>query len=228
MNIAVILAAGSSIRTNSETPKQFSLVNNIPLFMYSVDAFLSVEEINEIYLVCSKEYLDFAAKYFKNPCKTRLKSIILGGSTRQESVKNAIDFLYENHGENDVILIHDSARPFVSKGIILENLSAIRKCDAITTADNVYDTVIESENNLEISEYKNREKLYVIQTPQTFKLKTIYEAHKYALENNIEATDDTKLVKQQGKEIQVVKGSRNNFKVTTKEDLELAKILLKK
>lgn len=228
MNIAIILAAGSSTRTNTITPKQFELVNGLPVFMYSVKSFLKVDEIDELYVVCLKDHQLLIQTYLSSIDDNRIKEIILGGSSRQESVKNAIEYIYQTHDKTDVVLIHDSARPLVSGDIILRNIKAAKTSKSVTTAIKINDTIIESQNQNDVDEYKNRDLLFSIQTPQTFELETIYLAHQNAIENNIEATDDTKLVKLLGTEIKLVEGSKHNFKITTKEDLILFKNLLEK
>lgn len=226
MNIAVILAAGNSTRLGGETPKQFKIINEKPVFMYSVNAFLNVKEIDEIYIVCAKEYFDEIQKYAGFAGDFRIKTPIIGGKTRQESVKNALDVIYQNHDKNDVILIHDSARALLTEDIIIRNIEASKKYHAITTAIPLHDTVATSLDQKSLDAFQNRDILFSIQTPQTFRLATIYAAHEAAKLTNLTATDDARLVQDNGGEIHIVLGNKNNFKITTIEDLKLFEALL--
>lgn len=219
MNIALILAAGSSLRTNTDIPKQFVLINNKPILLYSFLTFNEVEEIEHIYVVTSEEYMTYVDELLKDYPK--YNGVILGGETRQESVSNALDILEAKYDENTTILIHDSARANVSKSIILRNIEASKKYPAITTAIDVSDTISLSKDKETIESYLNRDELKIIQTPQTFNLKLLFEAHQKAKLDNITATDDTKIIQHFNEKIHYVEGSSLNFKITKKEDLEI-------
>ena len=130
--------------------------------------------------------------------------------------------------DNDIILIHDAARPLISQTIISDNIIACKKYHAVDTVIPSSDTIIRSIDQETIYEIQKRSEQYQGQTPQSFTFKVINDAHNYAKEtNNTETTDDCRLVLNMGHDIHIVKGSKLNFKITTFDDLMMLKALLK-
>ncbi|MCQ2800505.1 MAG: 2-C-methyl-D-erythritol 4-phosphate cytidylyltransferase [Bacilli bacterium] len=227
MNIALVLAAGSGTRMNANQPKQFIVVNGKPLFIYSVEKFQNNQNVDAIVIATNKENITKVEELVKG--YNKVKSVIAGGKTRQQSVYNGIQEIAKLiTSEKDLILIHDSARPLVSDAIIDENIALGKRYGAVDTVVQASDTIINSKNKETINETLNRSELYQAQTPQTFEYGIIRKAHKRALLDNIpNVTDDCKLVMNFGVEVHFAKGDKFNFKVTTPEDLELFKALLK-
>lgn len=227
MNIALVLAAGSGTRMNNAQPKQFMLVNNKPLFLYSVETFQSNKNIDAIVIATNEEYIELVKDYTKD--LNKVISVIKGGETRQQSVYNGLKEIEKNiRNQKDLVLIHDSARPLVSQRIIDENISLGRQFGAVDTVVAVSDTIINSKDNETINEILNRSELYQTQTPQTFEFGIIKNAHERALFDNVpNVTDDCKLVMHFGINVHFAKGDKLNFKVTTPEDLEMFKALVK-
>lgn len=223
MNIAILLLAGSSVRMkNSPIPKQLCLVNNKPLFIYSALTLQNTSDIDEIILVTSEKCLKKVKEAVSKYQLTKVKDVILGGQSRQESVALALDYLKEkNIKDNDIVLIHDAARPLVNEKIIKDNILLCQRYDAVTTAINVEDTVIDNDGN-----YLDRSKILRLQTPQTFKFVLIYEAHQLAKENQLTVNDDSQLMDLVGHEVCYALGDKSNFKVTTDADLELLKKII--
>ena len=227
MNIALVLAAGSGTRMNNAQPKQFMLVNNKPLFLFSVEAFQNNKDIDAIVIATNEEYVDLVKDYTKE--LTKVISVIKGGETRQQSVYNGLKEIEKNiRNPKDLVLIHDSARPLVSQRIIDENISLGKQFGAVDTVVAASDTIINSKDNETINEILNRSELYQTQTPQTFEFGLIKNAHERALLDNVpNVTDDCKLVMHFGIQVHFAKGDKLNFKVTTPEDLEMFKALVK-
>ena len=135
MNIALILAAGSGTRMgNTSKPKQFLNIYNKPLIVHTIEAFEMHDEIDMIVIVTNDTYIDQVKIWCKQYDLGKVKSVVAGGSSRQESVYNGIKHL-EQSGTNpdDIILIHDAARPLISQSIISENIVACKKYGAIDT-----------------------------------------------------------------------------------------------
>ena len=175
MNIAIVLAAGKSERLNDiNVPKQLYLLNNVPLFMYSVLTFNNLEDIDQVYVVTNEECYEKINQYLDLYRLEKVKGIFLGGKTRQESVYNALKKL-EAAGINDddIVLIHDAARPLMDKFIVLDNIAGVKMYDAVTTAIKVKDTVIKGDEVLD--DFVDREGLYQVQTPQSFRFRIIKE-----------------------------------------------------
>ena len=228
MNIAIILAAGSGERMKSDVSKQFILVNDLPLFMYSIKAFNQNRSIDSIFIVTKEEDLDAVKAECKKHKILKFRNVIPGGTTRQESVYNALKYLKGKTNGDDNILIHDSARPLVSQDIINSNLNALKECDAVETAVKATDTIIKSDDGQSINQVENRETIFQVQTPQSFKYSIILKAHQKAKEDGFIGTDDAGLVLRMNHPVHIVLGNKNNFKVTNPEDLDLLIAIIKK
>ena len=227
MNIALIVAAGSGSRmASADQPKQFILVKDKPLMIYSLEAFQNHEEIDAIFIVTSGPYINQVKDWCIQYQLTKVRAIIPGGFTRQESVYNGLCKIkeYAKDFDNDIVLIHDAARPLVSKQIISVNISKCKQYDATCTAVQVKDTIARSSNGQNVEEVVTREELYQCQTPQAFKLSLIIRAHDYSQGN---ATDDAQLVLALHKDVYFVEGDPLNYKITTDTDLLMLKSLLK-
>ena len=229
MNIALIVAAGSGTRMkNQKEPKQFICIEDKPLLLYSLQTFNSNDNINAIVLVTNQDYLERVNFLCQDYHINKLIKVVAGGSTRQESVFLGLSAIKEIAQDDDIVLIHDAARPLVDAQIINENISMCQKHQAVTTAMQNIDTVISSIDGETIDKPLNRHEIMFVQTPQTFKFALISEAHEKAKAGQIpNVTDDTKLVISMGKDVHLVEGSKQNFKITTFDDLMMLKALLK-
>lgn len=230
MNIALILAAGSGTRMgNTNKPKQFLSIYNKPLIVHTIEAFEMHDDIDMILIVTNDTYIDDVKIWCKQYDLTKVQYIVAGGSSRQESVYNGLKKL-EKIGtkDDDIILIHDAARPLISQTIITDNIESCKKYHAVDTVIPSSDTIIRSVDKETICEIQKRSEQYQGQTPQSFTFKVINDAHEYAKKiNNTETTDDCRLVLNMGKEVHLVNGSKLNFKITTFDDLMMLKALLK-
>ena len=230
MNIALILAAGSGPRMgNTNKPKQFLSIYNKPLIVHTIEAFEMHDDIDMILIVTNDTYIDDVKIWCKQYDLTKVQYIVAGGSSRQESVYNGLKKL-EKIGtkDDDIILIHDAARPLISQTIITDNIESCKKYHAVDTVIPSSDTIIRSVDKETICEIQKRSEQYQGQTPQSFTFKVINDAHEYAKKiNNTETTDDCRLVLNMGKDVHLVNGSKLNFKITTFDDLMMLKALLK-
>ena len=227
MNIALIVAAGTGSRMGKDVPKQFLLVNNKPVLVYTLEAFNQNEDITTIYVVTSLDYINYVKDLCEKYKLNKVIGVIEGGKTRQESVYNGLKGIKAH--EKDIILIHDAARPLVSQDIIKNNIEACLKYDAVETVIKPSDTIINSLDGRKINNIPSRNELYQTQTPQTFKYGLILKAHEKALKEQLpNVTDDAKLVVSLGKDVHLVEGNKQNFKITTSDDLMIFEALTKK
>ena len=225
MNIAIILAGGTGSRMSLNQPKQFAMVKGRPIMAHTLIVFNNCSQVDEIYFVSHESYIQESQRIIDEYNLPKVKQIIKGGNTRQESVYNALQAIKAK--DDDIVLIHDCARPLVDEEIIINNIKACEKYDAVETAIKVVDTIIEC-NGEEMIQPLDREKLYQVQTPQTFRYSIIKQAQQYAKDNNIHnASDDAQLVKRIGKNVHIVEGKKSNLKVTTDEDLLILNALIK-
>jgi 2-C-methyl-D-erythritol 4-phosphate cytidylyltransferase len=231
MNIALIVAAGSGSRMgNADKPKQFLPIYGKPLMIHTIEAFEVHDEIDAIVVVTNEAYIDQVKVWCKQYDLGKIKAVVAGGDSRQISVHNGLQAVkaISKDPKNDIVLIHDAARPLISQRIITDNIRVCEKYDAVDTVIKASDTIVRSVNEESISDIPARSELYQGQTPQTFKLSLILDAHEYVKTHAVNnVTDDCKLVLSLGKEVRLVEGSKQNFKITTFDDLMMLKALLK-
>jgi 2-C-methyl-D-erythritol 4-phosphate cytidylyltransferase len=222
---AIIVAAGSGKRMNQELPKQFVKIGDKPLLAHTVDRFELCPEVEEVVLVVPEDYLAFCQQeivdryHFK-----KVRRIVAGGEQRQDSVWNGLKVLGNNTG---LVVVHDGVRPFVPPPKITEGIKLCTDCRAVITAVPVKDTVKEV-RQLEVSGTVDRQKLYLVQTPQFFQYEVLMKAYRRAQKEGKYYTDDSALVEALGEPVKVLEGSYDNIKVTTAEDLAFAEFMLSK
>lgn len=221
---ALILLAGDSTRFHSETPKQFYLVNDKPLIYYTIKSFQDAKIIDGILLVSKEEYINKVKDIIVKYNFTKVKGICVGGNSRQESVYNGLNMLSEVLSPNDIVLIHDGARPLVKEELIDSLIKALDTYQGATAAISSKDTIAMVDNvHMEMVGVLDRNQVYRIQTPQAFRFGIIKQAHEMYKGKNV--TDDSQLL--QGVfPIKIVPGDDSLVKITTIEDIKYLKVLL--
>jgi 2-C-methyl-D-erythritol 4-phosphate cytidylyltransferase / 2-C-methyl-D-erythritol 2,4-cyclodiphosphate synthase len=213
----IILAAGDSKRFKSPTPKPYHLVNNKTLLEYSLDAFKNIKKIKKTIIVYnSKHKRLFDNINIKNSLKTA------GGKTRQESTFKALKILKKMNCKK--VLIHDAARPNISKSIINEVIKNLKNNHAVVPVIKVKDATKRIEKNLIFKNIK-RQSLGFSQTPQGFTFSKIFEKHKENINDSFD--DDSALFIKYNEKVLAVNGNSQNLKITNKEDLKLFRIIKK-
>ncbi len=231
MVYGVILAGGVGSRMGGEKPKQYLTVKNKPIIIYTAEKFLACTELEKIIILCPEKWVEYTKNLVKKyiaAAENRI-AVIEGGETRNETIMNAVSFIEAagNLDDETVIVTHDSVRPFVTHRIIKENIEACRKFGACDTVIPATDTIVESENGLNISNIPNRSIMYQGQTPQSFKALRLREIYHSLTENekNI-LTDAAKIYVLKGETVALVAGETYNIKITYPYDLRIAKSLL--
>ncbi|MCZ4222870.1 2-C-methyl-D-erythritol 4-phosphate cytidylyltransferase [Pedobacter rhodius] len=216
---AVIVAGGSGNRMQTETPKQFLLLKNLPVLMHTIKAFAQSDTQPKIIVVLHENQHKYWARLCEEFNFNIPHTLIAGGTERFYSVKNAV----ESIKEESFVAIHDAVRPLVST-VLIDNCfrSAEMQGNAIAAVQSS-DSVRMLKNG-KTSALK-RDEIYLVQTPQTFSLEILKKAYKQDFTTHF--TDDASVVEADGYEINIVEGERNNIKITYPIDLELAELLLK-
>lgn len=215
----VICAGGIGERMGAGKPKQFiEMADGTSIIRKSADAFRreAVREIADVIVVTAPEGFEEETERLINEGADILKAeVITGGKERQDSVRNALEYLRKTGFEDgDIVLIHDGARPFVTEKIILDVADAAYRKGAAIAAVPVKDTIRDIESGT-----LDRSRLYSVQTPQGFQFGLIYIAVKKACEERFYGTDDGSLAEREGTMPEIVEGSYSNIKITTPEDL---------
>ena len=220
--IGVILAGGSGIRFGSQKPKQFMRVAGRKILEHTIEAFQNSNYIDEVAIVTHKGHVEEVEEIVILNGFSKVKKILLGGNTRNESSLSAINAYWDPKGSNEINLVfHDAVRPFVSNRILSDIKIALMEYDAVDVAIPATDTIIEVEDNKIVS-IPDRSRLMNGQTPQAFKISTIKKAYDIGLKDpNFKATDDCGVIKKYLPDtpIMVVLGDPINIKITHELDL---------
>lgn len=220
-NVAIILAAGKSRRFDEEVPKQFAKLAGKPVIEHTLDIFDNHPLIDEIYVIVNKEYFAFTKTLIQRGLFKKVKKMLLGGETRQESSSVGI-FACENDVKK--VIIHDSARPFVDSNMITSVIQSLDEFIAVDVGIPPVDTIIEVSDDSKITNIPKRESLLRGQTPQGFQFPFIKKAHQKALKDGINNfTDDCSLIlNYKLGEVYVLPGSEYNIKITYPLDMHIA------
>ncbi len=217
---ALIVAAGNGTRMNSRVKKQFLLIKDIPVIVHTVLAFEKSEIIDDIVIVTAKEDIAKTNGLVKQYGLNKVSDIVAGGDTRTDSVRNGLMYV-----KSDFVAIHDGVRPCIKEERIKQVVEEAKKYGGAALGAPVTDTLKAVENE-KIKNTVDRNGLWQIQTPQCFNTEILKKAY---TENDEEIyTDDCQLFEISGMAVKVVSGDKNNIKITTGEDLELAEFLLEK
>ena len=228
---AVVLAAGSGRRMQSHVAKQYLLLHGKPVLWYALQVFEESKIIDEVILVVGKGEIPYCQQEIVERYGFRkVVHVIEGGAERYLSVWEALKGI----DEQGILFIHDGARPFVSEKILEDTYEAVLEHGACVTGIPVKDTIKISDENGFAVQTPNRKTVWQVQTPQVFDAKLIVEAYRELIENleeikaaGIEITDDAMVVEtMKAKAVKLVKGSYENIKITTPEDMNIAQSLL--
>ena len=225
MNVsAILVAAGAGTRFGTKTPKQFLDLGGRPVLLWSLAAFDRSPFVKEIIVVVPSSEEKTATNIIKSHlCRASLK-VVLGGATRQDSVKSGLDAV---DPDLEWVAVHDAARPLVTDMQIESVCLMAHGIGAAILAFPVQDTVKEVDENGVIIRTQDRSRLYLAQTPQVCRKQDLQSAYGLAGEKvTIKATDEAGLLETLGIAIGVVKGSPSNLKITTQEDLKIAEALI--
>ena len=223
MNGVIIVAAGSGSRMNMGINKQFIKLKDKEIIVYTLEKFYKHKNIDEIVVVVKEE----EAEFFKNEIIDKYNfeniKIAYGGKERQNSVYNGLKMLDD---KCDIVLVHDGARPFISKSLIDNCIEEAKNHNAVVVGVPVKDTIKVINEDNDIVDTPERSKLWAVQTPQTFNYDILVKSYEDAFKNEFYGTDDAMLVERIGYKVKMIEGSYNNIKITTQEDLNIGKQIL--
>ncbi len=230
MNIAIIIAGGSGQRVGQDIPKQFINVYDKPILIYTLEGFQKHPQIDEIGLVCLDGWHDVARAYAKQFNIDKLKWIISGGETAQESIREGVYYLEGKCREEDTVIIHDGIRPLVDDSVLSDVIMKCEKYGNAVTALPYNEQIFVADDQVSTVRYIPRESLRRVATPQAYKYGRLNEAYHEAYEKKTgiygSAYTNTMMV-ELGERLYFANGSDKNIKITTKDDLELFKAYLK-
>ena len=222
---AIVPAAGEGTRFGGAVKKQFLTLNGLPVLSHTLRA-LSASHALAAAIVVVPPGDESIARDALNLAGVDIETeVVPGGLERQDSVYNG---LLRAKPDTDLVLIHDGVRPFVSREVVLVTIEAAREFGAAVAAVPVTDTIKRVDTEGLVVETPAREHLWAVQTPQVFRYALLMRAHQAVRQLGIVATDDAALVERIGVRVKVVRGSYENIKITSEEDLPLADLILRR
>ena len=227
-NVALLIAGGSGNRMHQDIPKQFLTVNERPVIIYTLEAFETHPQIDAIAVVCIEGWEQVLGAYAKQFKISKLRYVVKGGKNGQDSIRNGVMELEKHFARDDLVLIHDAIRPMVSAEIISDNIRVAREFGNATTVIPCAEAMLETEDgSVSIGSYP-RDRLKRTQTPQSFRIGDICDLHRRALEAGITNSVASCTLKiEMGEQVFFSMGSEKNIKLTTVEDIDIFKALLK-
>lgn len=217
---AIVVAAGKGLRLKSKTSKPLIKIGSQPIIIYSLNTLSKHPSIKNIIVVANRRNLLDIRSKIKEYRIGKIKDVVLGGEARKDSVAKGLEAM---DNRTDLVLIHDGVRPFIDKGMVSSAIKAAKRYKAAIVGVPVKATIKEINSSLIVKKTLNRNNVWEIQTPQVFKKDLILKA--YRRFGNAHVTDDCQLVEKLGVKVSVVLGNYNNIKITTPEDLVIARAL---
>lgn len=228
MNIALIIAGGSGQRMHQDIPKQFINVYDKPVIIYTLEAFQNHPEIDAIAVVCIEGWEGFLRAYANQFGITKLMYVVPGGENGQGSIRNGVYELEKHYGPEDIVLIHDAIRPMVSPEIITDCIHKARKYGSAIATIPCAEAMMQTENGVVSTGSYPRNNLKRTQTPQGFPIGKICDLHRRALAAGVtNSVASCTLMIEMGEQVHFSAGSEKNVKLTTVEDIDIFKALLK-
>lgn len=219
----VIAAAGKGSRMGLDMNKQYHEIQGKAVLARTIQKFETSGLIHEIIIVAHEAEIEFCKKYIVEKYGfTKVKMIVVGGATRQQSVYNGLRKVSPECG---VVLIHDGARPFVDLLSIADAINAAKDYGVAVVGVPAKDTIKQADRDDFVEKTVDRNSLWYIQTPQAFQYELIMKAHRKAAEDGFDGTDDAVLAERMGLKVKLIMGSYYNIKITTREDLIIAEAI---
>lgn len=223
---AIIVAAGTGKRMKTKVIKQFMEIQGRPVVVHAIEKFQKSEKIQEIIIVTGINSIEYCQKEIVEKYGlSKVKKIVAGGAERQNSVYNG---LLQVNPNTDIVLVHDGVRPFVKIKDIEKTIKEAEKKRACVLGVKVRDTIKMCNYENQIINTPERDRLWAIQTPQTFEYSLLKKAFERANEDHFLGTDDSMLVERLGVQVSVIEGSHDNIKITTIEDMIVAEAIANK
>lgn len=226
MNLALIIAGGSGHRMGQDIPKQFLTVNEKPIIIYTLENFQNNDKIDEILVVCIEGWENVLKAYAKQFNITKLKYVIDGGATAQESIRNGVNKLYSEYKGDHCVVIHDGIRPLVDETVLNDVIDTCLTFGNGVSSLPYNEQIFIKKDDKTTDQYIPRETLMRVSTPQAYKLEKLYTSYKKAFDNNIGVTGSSyvnTMMVELGETLHFAKGSDKNIKLTSKEDLYIFK-----
>jgi 2-C-methyl-D-erythritol 4-phosphate cytidylyltransferase / 2-C-methyl-D-erythritol 2,4-cyclodiphosphate synthase len=225
MNYAIILAAGQGQRMNQKEDKLLMMAGGHPVVYHSLMIFNEHPDIDEVFVVTNKINKDKIEKVSKDAGFKKVKKVLLGGLTRQQSLQKALELIEKKADKEDIVVVHNAANPLVTIYEISDTIEIAQDFGACIVCHGMTSTIKEVDGD-KIVKTHDREKLFAAETPQAAKYSLLKKAADKAEKEGFEATDEASLIENLGKQVAFIEASEDNFKVTTQGDYKRLRLLM--
>jgi len=228
MNVALIFAGGSGTRMNTKSkPKQFLELHGKEIIIYTLEHFERHPEIDAIAVVCIADWIDYLKSIIRKHGIDKVKWIVPGGETGQDSIFNGLEAIHKDCPEDSVVLIHDGVRPLINRELISDNIKSVKENGSAITVTPVTETIMLTQSDNKVYKSVDRDKSCTAKAPQSFWLKDIYAAHLKAREDGIHTKiDSATMMSDYGYSLYTVAGGPENIKITTPTDFYIFRALI--
>lgn len=223
---ALIFAGGTGKRMNTRSkPKQFLEIHGKPVIIYTLEHFEYHEKVDNIVVVCIKEWIEELKGLLKRYGITKVKKIVTGGETGHDSIYNGLVAMKEFMASDDIVLIHDGVRPLINDELITLNIETVKKYGNAITCEPVKESAVRSIDGNIISDVTTREQMYTAKAPQSFYYGTIMKIHEKAKKDGFKSIDSVHLCHRYGESLHMVQSTKNNVKITEPADYYICRAL---
>ena len=228
MNVAVIFAGGVGRRmNNTSTPKQFLELHGKPIIIYTLEVFQRCADVDAICISCLSTHMEYMAKLCKKFEIDKVRWIVAGGATGQESIFNGLDAVHKDCPEDTVVMIHDGVRPIITSELIGANINSVLTNGNAISCAHATETPAEVSGCGEIISISERKNAVIAKAPQSFVLKDIYAAHIKARESGRnDFIDSASMMRHYGATLHMVECAWDNIKITTPSDYYIFKAIV--
>ncbi|MGU9952831.1 2-C-methyl-D-erythritol 4-phosphate cytidylyltransferase [Limosilactobacillus fermentum] len=229
MKTAVIFAGGVGTRMHSkDIPKQFLKLHDKPIIVHTLGLFEESPEIDNIVVACLADYIDYLQKLVEQYNLKKVKKIVPGGNSGQESIYNGLKAAEEvGNREEDIVLIHDGVRPLINEKTIQDNIKSVQEHGSAITSVKAKETILVVDDEESIDSVPDRSHSRLARAPQSFYLNDILSAHERAIEENkYDFIDSCSMMTYYGHRLYLVDGPQENIKITTPDDFYTMRALL--
>lgn len=226
MITALIFAGGTGKRMNSKSkPKQFLEMHGKPVIIYTLEHFEYHEEVDNIVIVCLESWIEKMKELIKRYDISKVTQVIPGGDTGHDSIYAGLCSMRGINAEDDIVLIHDGVRPLITKDLITDNIEAVRKYGNVVTAEPARESVLRSQDGINVDAVPNRDVMYTAKAPQSFRYGDILKIYDLARENGHKSIDSAHLLSMYNVPMHIVPSVKNNIKITEPADFYIFRAL---
>lgn len=226
MTTTLIFAGGTGRRMNSRSkPKQFLEMHGKPIIIYTLEHFEYHEQIDNIVVVCLKDWIGELEGLLKRFGILKIKKIVPGGETGHDSIHNGLMAMEEFCKKDDIVLIHDGVRPLITEKLITENIESVKTYGSAITSEMARESIVRSRDGAEICEVPQRDQMYIAKAPQSFYYGKILRLYEMARKDNIKSIDPSHLCSLYQEPMHLLPGTKNNIKITEPADFYIYRAL---